>query len=99
MIGGGSSDEPDINKLTFQYFINYNLDDGWYLTSTPVNTANWEADSSDRWTVPIGGGFGRLVRFGTQPVDFRFPAFGYAEQPEGGPDWNAQFSVKFLFPK
>ncbi len=98
-IGGGSSDEADINKLTFQYFVNYNLDDGWYLTSTPINTADWEADSDNRWTVPIGGGFGRLVRFGKLPVDFRLQAFGYAEQPDGGPDWNTQFSVKFLFPK
>ena len=98
-IGGGGSDEPDVNKMTLQYFLNYNLDGGWYLTSSPVMTANWEADSDDRWNVPIGGGFGRLVRFGKQPVDFKFQAFGYAEQPDGGPDWNAQFSVKFIFPK
>ncbi len=91
--------EPDINKLTFQYFINYNLDNGWYLTSTPINTADWEKDSSERWTVPIGGGFGRLVQFGKQPVDFKVQAFGFAEKPDNGPDWNLQLSMKFLFPK
>ena len=89
----------DINKFTFQYFINYNLNNGWYLTTTPINTANWEKDGSDRWTIPIGGGVGRLVRFGKQPVDFKLQAFGYAQRPEDGPQWNMQFMVKFLFPK
>ena len=41
----GDSDAADVNKFVFQYFINYNLDNGWYLTSTPVITANWEASS------------------------------------------------------
>jgi len=91
--------EPDVNKLLFQYFVNYNFDNGWYLTSTPVNTANWEKDSNNRWTVPVGGGIGKLTRFGKQPVDFKLQAFGYAEKPEGGPDWSVLFAVKFLFPK
>ncbi len=95
----GSSGEPDINKFTFQYFVNYNLPDGWYLTSAPVITADWEADSSDRWTVPVGGGVGRLMRFGKQPVDLRLAGYWNAEAPEFGPDWNLQFTVKFLFPK
>ena len=35
----GSDSAKDVNKLTFQYFINYNLSGGWYLTSTPIITA------------------------------------------------------------
>lgn len=38
------SGDDEINLFTWQYFVNYNLDDGWYLTSAPVITANWEAD-------------------------------------------------------
>ena len=37
----GSSNAADVNKLTFQYFINYNISNGWYLTTTPVITADW----------------------------------------------------------
>jgi len=95
----GPSDANDVNKLIFQYFINYNLDKGWYLTSTPLITANWEADSDNRWTVPFGGGVGRLVKFGNQPVDFKLQAFSNVEKPENVPDWSAMFAVKFLFPK
>jgi hypothetical protein len=91
--------EPDVNKFTSQIFVNYNLDDGWYLTSAPLFTANWEADSGDEWTVPMGGGAGRLVRFGQQPVDFKLAAYYNVEKPDNGPDWNLLFSVKFLFPK
>jgi len=95
----GPSGDPDVNKFTFQYFVNYNLDDGWYLTSTPIITADWEKSSSNQWTVPFGGGIGRLMRFGKQPVDFKLQAFGNVEKPDGGPDWSMMFAVKFLFPK
>ncbi len=95
----GKSSAPDVNKFLFQYFVNYNLDDGWYLSTTPIITANWEARSSDRWTVPFGGGAGRLVRFGKRPVDFKLAAYWNAEHPDYGPDWSLQFTVKFLFPK
>jgi len=95
----GPSDADDINKLIFQYFINYNLANGWYLTSTPLITANWQADSDSRWTVPFGGGVGRLVKIGNQPVDFKLQAFSNVEKPDNGPDWSTMFSVKFLFPK
>lgn len=95
----GPSDEDEVNSLLFQYFINYNMTNGWYLTSAPVVTANWEKDSSQRWTVPLGGGFGRLVKFGKQPVDLKVQTFWYAEKPDNGPDWSLQFQLKLLFPK
>ena len=36
------------NQTMFQYFINYNLDNGWYLITDPVILANWGAPSSNR---------------------------------------------------
>ena len=95
----GKSDAADVNKLVFQYFLNYNLSEGWYLSSTPVITANWEEESSNRWTVPIGGGVGRLVKFGKVPVDLKLTAYWMAENPDFGPDWQLQLMVKLLFPK
>jgi hypothetical protein len=95
----GDSDAAEVNALLFQYFLNYNLDDGWYLSSTPVITANWEATSGNEWTIPLGGGVGRLVKHGKLPVDYKLAAYKNIEKPEFGPDWNVQFTVKFLFPK
>ncbi len=91
--------DDDVNKFLFQYFINYNLDNGWYLTTAPTITADWEATSGNKWTVPVGGGIGKLHRFGKIPVDFKLQAYSNIEKPEGGSGWSTMFSVKFLFPK
>src|SRR5207248_2720854 len=56
----GPSSRPDVNQMTLQYFVNYNLTKGWYLTSSPILTANWEAVKGNQWVVPVGGGAGRV---------------------------------------
>ena len=30
--------------------------------SSPITTANWYAGSADRWELPVGGGFGKILR-------------------------------------
>jgi len=94
----GSGDQ-DINSFTWQYFINYNLDNGWYLTSAPIITANWEASSGEKWTVPFGGGFGKLFRIGKQPINGTAQAYYNVEKPTNGPDWQLRLQLQFLFPK
>jgi len=100
-IGGASdSNAPDVNQFLFQYFINYNMKGGWYLTSAPTITANWEADDNDdRWTVPFGGGIGRVFKIGKQPVNVKLAAYWNAEKPRWAADWNVQAQITFLFPK
>ncbi len=96
----GPSDEPSLSKSTFQYFINYNITNGWYLTTTPTIAANWTAKSSkDIWTVPVGGGIGRLMKVGKLPVDFKLQAYYNIEKSNYGPEWTSMFAFKFLFPK
>lgn len=91
--------DKSVNLFTWQYFVNYNLDDGWYLTSAPVITANWEADSDNTWTVPFGGGFGKIFRIGKQPMNISAAAYYNVEKPDFGADWQMRFQVQFLFPK
>jgi hypothetical protein len=99
----GVSDVPAggarVNAMTAQPFLNFNMDDGWYLTSSPVITANWSAASDQKWTIPLGGGFGRIFEIGSQPVNAQVQAFGYADTPTGGPDWSVRASFTFLFPE
>jgi len=95
---GGSGDQ-DINLFTLQYFINYNMDDGWYLTSAPINTANWKADSDNRWTVPLGGGVGRVFKVGKMPLNAQLSAYYNVVTPDNGPDWQLRAQLQFLFPK
>src|SRR5262249_42071230 len=44
----GDEDRANVNAMTLQPFFNYNLPKGWYLTSSPLITANWEAGDDDR---------------------------------------------------
>ena len=94
----GSGDQ-DINLFTWQYFINYNLPKGWYLTSAPIITANWEADSDNTWTIPFGGGVGKLFTIGKQPINTQLSAYYNVEKPDNGADWQMRFQIQFLFPK
>jgi hypothetical protein len=64
-----NSKDEDISFMTFQPFYNYNFGKGWYAVANPVITADWEADGSDQWTVPIGGGVGRVMHWGKQAVN------------------------------
>ena len=89
----------DISAMTFQPFVNYNFGKGWYVSSAPVITANWEAKGSDQWTIPLGGGVGRVVHIGKQAVNFKAAVYGNVAKPENGPDYNVQLSATFLFPK
>jgi hypothetical protein len=89
----------DINFFTWQYFINYNLNDGWYLVSAPIITANWEADSSNTWTVPFGGGVGKIFHIGKLPLNGQVSGYYNAEKPDSGADWQLRIQLQFLFPK
>ena len=93
-------DDDKVNVFTWQPFVNYNLHGGWYLTTSPLITANWEADSDNRWTVPVGGGVGRIMRFGKQPVNLSLAGYYNVEKPdEIGPEWSLRFTLQLLFPR
>ena len=92
--------DPEVNLTAFQPFINYNMDDGWYLSMAPTITSNWSAaDSDDRWTIPIGGGIGKVFKIGNQPVNVSLRAYHNLESPTNGSDWQLQFQIQLLFPK
>ena len=95
----GDGDRKDVNQLLIQPFVNYNMDDGWYLVSSPIITADWKARDGDRWTVPLGGGAGRIFTIGTQPVNAQMQAFYNVARPDFGADWSIRFQLQFLFPK
>ena len=95
----GSGGRPDVNQLLLQYFINYNLKKGWYLSFSPIITANWEASSGNVWTVPFGGGVGRVTKLGFQPVNITAQFYGNAVHPAGSSPWGMRLQIAFLFPK
>lgn len=95
----GQSDRGDVNFFLAQYFVNYNMDHGWYLVSAPIITSNWEASSGNQWIVPFGAGAGKIFRIGKQPINFNTQAFYNAVKPDFGPDWQWRVQLQFMFPK
>jgi len=93
------SGDADVNQLLFQYFVNYNMAGGWYLSSAPIITADWEADSDQRWTVPLGGGVGKIFRIGSQPMNAQVQAFYNLDKPDTVGDWSLRLQLQLLFPK
>ena len=95
----GKNNRDSVNAMTLQPFVNYNFAGGWYLTSSPIITANWETGHGDRWTVPVGGGFGRVFKIGEQPVNMQLAAYYNVARPTGAADWQLRAQVQPLFPK
>lgn len=47
--------------------VNYNVPQGFYLTSAPIATVAWKADSGQQRTLPLGGGIGKICHLGKLP--------------------------------
>lgn len=86
------------SSMLIQYFVNYNFEGGWYVTTSPILTADWTAPADDQWTVPFGAGFGKLQRFGRLPVNLTAAAFWNAVHPKNLPhaDWTLRLQVTVL---
>jgi hypothetical protein len=95
----GDSDRVEVNQFLLEPFVNYNLENGWYLITDIIITANWDAPSGQVWTVPLGGGAGKLFKAGKQAMNVRAEAYYNVVRPDSAPDWQWGFTVLFLFPK
>lgn len=94
----GESDRDDINLFSLQYFVNYNLGKGWAVGTAPTVTANWEADSDNRWTVPWGLQVSKVTKIGSQPVNLLVGYYSNSEHPEGAADSQFRLQINFMFP-
>ena len=96
----GNDDREDVSQFLAQYFVNYNLPDAWYLTTSPIITANWEAEGKgNKWTVPVGGGFDKVFRIGGLPFNGNVAAFANVVRPDGAADWMFRVQLALLLPK
>ena len=89
-----------VNGMTIQPFINYNMDDGWFLATVPIITANWEADSDHRWTVPVGMGIGKAMKLGKIPMTAQLHGYYNIVTPDvTGEEWQMRIQIQLLFPR
>lgn len=95
----GSSGRREVSQMLLKPIINYNLSDGWYLVSNMNIIANWNAASGQHWTVPIGGGFGKLFAVGDYKINARLEGYYNVDRPDQAPDWSIASTVQLLFPE
>lgn len=85
------------NLFTLQPFFNYNFDEGWYVGTSPLITANWYA-ASGKWTLPVGGQVGRVIKIGGKlPINLRVEAYYFPLRPEFGATWQLITQVAIIF--
>ncbi|MEE4602754.1 MAG: hypothetical protein V2J65_15850 [Desulfobacteraceae bacterium] len=95
--GNGSGDNQNFSWLNVFYFLNF--EDGWQVGGTPIITADWEADSDDRWTVPIGLGVYKTSLFGKMPIKLGVEAQYMPISPDAyGQEWNIRFTFAPIIP-
>ena len=56
-------------------------------------------DSSQQWTVPIGGGVGKIFHLGKLPVNTQLSAYYNVVRPDFGANWQIRVQVQLMFPK
>ena len=93
----GKSSRPDVSTALFQPFINYNLKNGWSISTAPIITANWPA-SQNKWAVPLGGGVTKTFKLGDQPMQLAVSYYTYVARPITSPQTNLKVVWSLLFP-
>jgi hypothetical protein len=93
----GESSRPDVNTFLLQPFLNYNLKNGWALSTSPVMTANWSA-AQNKWAVPLGGGVSRTFKDGDQLMSLAVSYYTYITRPLASPQTNLKVVWSLLWP-
>jgi hypothetical protein len=95
----GSDDREDVSFFFAQWFLNFNIGNGWAVGSAPILTANWKAESGNQWTIPWGLQVSKVTRFGGRPVNLLLGYYKNSTHPEGGADSQVRFQLNLLFPQ
>jgi hypothetical protein len=101
ILGNHWAFDGSFNSATIQpiFFYNFESMPGVYMGYNAVISADWEADSSNRWTVPIGLSVGRTFSMGGgHGLDLIAGPYYNVERPDGAADWMFRFGVNWLFP-
>jgi hypothetical protein len=77
-----------------QYFYNISLNNGWQIAGSPTYSYNHNAPEGNKFTLPIGGGAVKVVRFGNLPMKFQLQYWYYVASPDAfGPQHQIRFTL------
>jgi hypothetical protein len=97
---GGEHGRPDTNQMNLQPIATLFFGEGWSIGYSGNILADWTAPSEDVWTVPIGIGLGKVVKFGRLPVKIQLAVQYMPIHPRiSGQEWNVQVQITPVIPK
>ena len=97
---GGQHCRPDTNQMNLQPIATIFFGEGWSLGYSGNILADWNAPSEDVWTVPVGLGLGKVVKFGRLPVKIQLAVQYMPVHPRiSGQEWNVQVLITPVLPK
>ena len=84
-------------SMLLEPFVNYNFGHGWFMSSAPLITADWETRGR-KWTVPVGLVGGRIIKLGGKlPVKLSLGGYYNVVAPQYGARWTIQSVVAVIF--
>lgn len=96
----GKSEREDVSQMDFQYFITYQFNDRWSFITAPVITADWKADSRNKWSVPISTGISYSFMVGKAHTRVLLePQYYVVQADDFGPRWNVRLAFAVILPK
>src|SRR6185436_13994067 len=97
---GGEHGRADTNQMNLQPIATIFFGEGWSIGYSGNILADWTAPSEDVWTVPIGLGLAKVVKFGRLPVKLQLAVQYMPVHPRiSGQEWNVQVSITPVLPK
>lgn len=94
----GDVERDTVSQMFLQPFIAYTNKKAITFTLQSQMTANWEAASGEKWTIPINLLVSKLAWLGPFPFSIQAGAGYYAVHPDIGPKWRLQLAFVVLLP-
>jgi hypothetical protein len=90
---GGSNNETH-SVTGGQYFYAFGMGNGWQIAAGPNFSYDWEADSDEAWTFPLGVGLAKTSALGNTKLKLQAQVHYFVEQPDAfGPEWLLKFTA------
>ena len=99
IVGNHWGNSGNFNTMTLQPMFFYTLSPGVSLAYNAVISADWEASSDNRWTVPLGLSYNKTWDMGEgHGFDFMIGPYYNVVRPDGAARWQLRFGLNWLFP-
>jgi hypothetical protein len=93
----GMPNRPNVSSSLVQPFVNYNLKDGWAISTAPIMTVNSILPGT-KWTVPVGGGVAKTFKYNGQLMSVGLLYYTNVVRAAGSPQTTLRLSWSLLWP-